>query len=77
MSSGSDYSVTKLYDVGFKKYSNCLLLRLKIIVPDFFKMSSCCFTGCDLLYAFLSCELPETENVFCYLCPKSSPLSNL
>lgn len=36
MSSGSDYPVTKLYDVEFKKYSNCPLLRLKIIVTDFF-----------------------------------------
>jgi len=37
MSAGSDYSVTKVYDVGYQKYSNCPLLRLKIIVTDFFK----------------------------------------
>lgn len=32
MSFGSGYSGTNFYDVGYKKYSNCLLLRLKMIV---------------------------------------------
>lgn len=32
MISGSDLPKTRVYDVGFKKYSNSPLLRLKIIV---------------------------------------------